>query len=83
MITTCTICASLPLRSEIDHQFDLAADLDRALHSVRAKQLGPDWTDVCRTALWAFRCSLWYFGEIAVQYAPCLSYPKSKTPPVT
>ncbi|HRI56358.1 MAG TPA: hypothetical protein PK170_04595, partial [Anaerolineae bacterium] len=52
-------------------QFDLAADLDKALHYVRAKQLGPDWTKVCRTALEKFRRFLRHErGQIEIKVQP-------------
>lgn len=52
-------------------QFDLVADLDKALHYVRAKQLGPDWTDVCRTALEKFRRFLRHErGQIEIKVQP-------------
>ncbi len=52
-------------------QFDLAADLDKALHYIRAKQLGPDWTKVCRTALEKFRRFLRHErGQIEIKVQP-------------
>jgi site-specific recombinase XerD len=50
---------------------DLDSDLSQALEYVKAKQMGPDWTDVCRVSLEKFRrFMLNDRGQIQVKYKP-------------
>jgi site-specific recombinase XerD len=52
-------------------QIDLQIDFQRAFDYVRAKKLGPDWTEVCRTSLDKFRrFMLNNRGQLEIKYTP-------------
>ena len=52
-------------------QLDLQADLQKAMDYVLAKQMGPDWTDVCRVSLEKFRRFLLNErGQVQLKFTP-------------